>query len=834
MVHKEPPRVGGHRPGRAARALWSAGGKDSSTRMSIESPGFPGQRSDRIDMPLLPNVQRLAARGPGSLAEHVVVDVSAILRWIFETGADATRAWALLDEAVQRSGRHVIWLVAPCTPACDGVDVADLDREEARLLVVHGAAAVVRTHYPALASLREYLPGSISLVTAGLDERRHQILPLDRRVDQMLDVGTGERWSRESALARGVEPFAQPELRAIVGAEPGDKGLTRDARRRESDLQQLVLGEKQLSEIHLPRWLEEKLRANAQAVERRADELRGGVPEDASTISRLTDWVSSTRRTPSSTYVLPIFGSDRSLLLLHVIARQQSFLTFGDSVERHLRDLHRDNPDRWFIPHALDLCGWMIDRALPLPRSVVDPAMAAFVLNPDDLPELADISSAALGYPDDIKTWLMDLDREEPAPQRLHDAIQLLPELDVELRGLLAQEGLLSVLEDDLALTVPVLAKIERRGAWVDLPRAYRSWRAVEEKLLRRLRFHEKILRQHLPHVDPYHQSTWYLVNEIMRGSANLVSWRYVTDARPEQHLKRFALAGLPAARAIQRTRSIDASGLEWIKKLEMSEGRLRGRLVPQVTGRFGYRGHDLQNIPKHSIEGQLIRSALHGPPGYTLFSVDYDSFEGRLLAAISGDPALLASAQQRDMHAANARLLFGISTPELRDRVKKALYAIGYGQQKKGFVCEQAELTNDEAAACFHAVVLGFPELMEYCRAVTANFRATRAAISVGGWRRKPGRASEAINAGIQALAATIFRRVLRQLDMKLAPLGAAVLVQVHDEVIVAAPPETAQAAMQVVITTMENAALEPPALLPHPVPLFTKLHQGETWADL
>lgn len=785
-------------------------------------------------MPLLPNVQRLAAHGPGSLADHVVVDVSAILRWIFETEADAMRTWVLLDEAVQRSGRHVLWIVAPCAPPCDGVDVADLDREEQRLLVQYGAAAVIRTHHPALASLREYIPGSISVVTAGVDERLHQLLPLDHSVDQMLDVGTGRRWSRESALARRVEPFAQPELRAIVGAEPGDKGLTRDARKYEPQLQHLVLGEKPLGELRLAPWLEEKLHANAQDVKRRADELRGGILEDTPTISRLTDWVSSTRRAPSTTYLLPTFGRDGSLLMLHAIARRQSFFTFGDYIEGHLRDLHRDDPDRWFVPHGLDLCAWMVDRALPLPRSVVDPAMAAFVLNPDDPPDLDNTSSVALGYPDDIKAWLMDLEREEPSPERLHDAIGLLPRVDVELTQLLAREGLLAVLEDDVAPTVPVLARIERRGAWVEVPRGYRSWQAVEKKLVRRLRFHEKILRQQLPHVDPYHQSTWYLVNEIMRLSANLVSWRYVADAHPEQHLRRFVLAGLPAARAIQRARSIDASALEWIKRLATSGGRLRGRLVPQVTGRFGYRGYALQNIPARGIEGQLIRSALHGPPDYTLFSVDYDSFEGRLLAAISGDPALLASAQQRDMHAANAQLLFGIPTPELRDRVKKALYAIGYGQQKKGFVCDQADLTKDEAAACFDAVVLGFPELIRYCGTVTASFRATRTATSAGGWRRRPRSAREAINTGIQALAATIFRRVLRQLDVKLAPLGAAVLVQVHDEVIVAAPPETAQAAMQVVTATMENAALEPPVLLPHPVPLFTKLHQGETWADL
>ncbi|AUX43690.1 uncharacterized protein SOCE26_051420 [Sorangium cellulosum] len=785
-------------------------------------------------MPPLPNVQRLAAHGPGSLADHVVVDVSAILRWIFETEADAMRTWMLLDEAVQRSGRHVLWIVAPCAPPCDGVDVADLDREEQRLLVRYGAAAVIRTHHPALASLREYIPGSISVITAGIDERLHQLLPLDHSVDQMLDIGTGRRWSRESALARGVEPFAQPELRAIVGAEPGDKGLTRDARKYESQLQHLVLGDKPLDELRLAPWLEEKLHANAQDVKRRVDELRGGILEDAPTISRLTEWVSSTRRTPSTTYLLPTFGRDGTLLVVHAITRRQSFFTFGDYIEGHLRDLHRDDPDRWFIPHGLDLCAWMAERALPLPRSVVDPAMAAFVLNPDDPPDLTGLSPAALGYPDDIKAWLMDLEREEPAPQRLHDAIDLLPGLDVELTEVLAREELLPVLEDDLAPTVPVLARIERRGAWVEVPRGYRSWRAVEQKLLQRLRFHEGLVRQYLPSVDPYSVQDDRLVNIILRDVAMLVPWHWPQERKRGELLERFACAGLPVAHAIQRLRSIALSGLPWCRNLAESGGRLRGQFVPQSTGRFGYRRYALQNIPKDSIEGLLIRSALRGPPGHVLFSVDYDSFEGRLLAAISHDPALLASAQHLDMHAENAKLLFGAATPLMRGRVKRALYAIGYGQQSVGFCRTQADMSIEEAAACFDAVVGGFPELMRYRDDVIANFRATRTTTSVGGWRRRPSKATQAINMGVQALAATIFRRVLRQLDVKLAPLGAAVLVQVHDEVIVATPPETAPAAMQVVTATMENAALEPPVLLPHPVPLFTKVHQGETWADL
>src|SRR5262249_44605511 len=157
------------------------------------------------------------------------------------------------------------------------------------------------------------------------------------------------------------------------------------------------------------------------------------------------------------------------------------------------------------------------------------------------------------------------------------------------------------------------------------------------------------------------------------RDLAMLVPWYWPREKKRGDLLECFVCAGLPAARAGQRARSIDASAPGWVKKLETSGGRLRGRPVPPVTGRFGYREHPLQQLPTRGIEAQIIRSALRGPPGHTLFSVDYDSFEGRLLAATSGDPILLASAQRRDMHAANAQLLFGVSTPELRERVKKA-----------------------------------------------------------------------------------------------------------------------------------------------------------------
>jgi DNA polymerase-1 len=85
-----------------------------------------------------------------------------------------------------------------------------------------------------------------------------------------------------------------------------------------------------------------------------------------------------------------------------------------------------------------------------------------------------------------------------------------------------------------------------------------------------------------------------------------------------------------------------------------------------------------------------------------------------------------------------------------------------------------------------------------------------------------------QAMNAGIQGLAADIFKVALVRLDRALdaADAGSRLILQVHDEVILEVPPDELGRTTDLVLDAMSGAfALR--------VPLEVNLSVGDSWAD-
>ena len=82
-------------------------------------------------------------------------------------------------------------------------------------------------------------------------------------------------------------------------------------------------------------------------------------------------------------------------------------------------------------------------------------------------------------------------------------------------------------------------------------------------------------------------------------------------------------------------------------------------------------------------------------------------------------------------------------------------------------------------------------------------------------------------MNAGIQGLAADIFKLALVRLDevLRSSNLEARLVLQVHDEVLVEAPPAETEK-----VETLVREALEHAAHLS--VPLDVSIHWGDNWA--
>jgi len=132
-----------------------------------------------------------------------------------------------------------------------------------------------------------------------------------------------------------------------------------------------------------------------------------------------------------------------------------------------------------------------------------------------------------------------------------------------------------------------------------------------------------------------------------------------------------------------------------------------------------------------------------------------------------------------------------------------------------------------------------GFPNLRTYMERIVKEIRNQGysrtemgrirpfpdLATAVGPQRQAAER--QAMNAGIQGLAADIFKSGLVRLDHALsaAKLEARLILQVHDEVLVEAPPDEKELVGEIMVDALTNAASLS-------VPLEVSLSWGENWA--
>ncbi|MBS1563355.1 MAG: DNA polymerase I, partial [Bacteroidetes bacterium] len=105
------------------------------------------------------------------------------------------------------------------------------------------------------------------------------------------------------------------------------------------------------------------------------------------------------------------------------------------------------------------------------------------------------------------------------------------------------------------------------------------------------------------------------------------------------------------------------------------------------VTGRLSSNNPNLQNIPVRTERGREIRKAfIPRDEKHILLSADYSQIELRIVAAISGDPAMCdAFKADRDIHTATAAKVYNVEesavTKEMRYKAKSVNFGIIYGQ---------------------------------------------------------------------------------------------------------------------------------------------------------
>ena len=164
--------------------------------------------------------------------------------------------------------------------------------------------------------------------------------------------------------------------------------------------------------------------------------------------------------------------------------------------------------------------------------------------------------------------------------------------------------------------------------------------------------------------------------------------------------------------------------------------------------------------------------------------------------------------------------------------------YGLAYGMEAYG-LGQRLDIPVSEAKVILDAYFEAFPAVQKYMDDTVAEARQRGYTETLFGRRRKIAELSsgnyqlrmaaerQAMNAGIQGLAADIFKVALVELDRALTKVDspARVTLQVHDEIVLEVPPAELDETRELVVDVMAAA-------FDLRVPLEVNLADGQTWA--
>ncbi|HJV39917.1 MAG TPA: DNA polymerase I [Geothrix sp.] len=275
--------------------------------------------------------------------------------------------------------------------------------------------------------------------------------------------------------------------------------------------------------------------------------------------------------------------------------------------------------------------------------------------------------------------------------------------------------------------------------------------------------------------------------------------------------------------------------------------GRVHTRLhqAAVASGRLASSDPNLQNIPIRTEEGRLIRGAFVPEPGWVLLDADYSQIELRVVAALAEDPVLLGAFEAgEDIHRRTASEVFGVSmdqvTADQRSASKAVNFGLLYGQGAFALAANIG-VSQKEAKAFIERYFERMPKVAAWIEG--AKEKALAEGLVRTHWgriRRIPELESpnkqfqaqglrEAVNTIVQGTAADLMRRAMVRLhhSLKASGLQARLLLQVHDELLLEAPPEEVERASALLKEAMEGAD----DLGPLGVKLAVEVRTGDSW---
>ncbi|HLK86104.1 MAG TPA: DNA polymerase I [Candidatus Binataceae bacterium] len=514
----------------------------------------------------------------------------------------------------------------------------------------------------------------------------------------------------------------------------------------------------------------------------------------------------------SQVYVLTEAGIDAAGPLLSAAAPPKSC----HDLKEHLRALRRD--------HHLELAGVDFDTML-----------AGFLVNP--------------GRPEPSLT---DLYHQHLAPLGGSHEPGSEPELVAALRKALmpklAADGLESLFTDIELPVARILAEMEATGIAVDAE-ALKTVSADLGAQLARIEQECYRLAGRTFNLNSPIQLRQVLFDDLKLSTKGLKKTKsgFSTDADALDKLAK--VHPLPRQllefRAIAKIKSTYSDALPQL--IDPATGRIHTSFHQALTatGRLSSTEPNLQNIPTRSEEGRRIRRAFVAPAGCMMLSADYSQIELRVLAHLSGESTLVdAFRRGEDIHSRTAAEVLGLKQTEVDAEARRLAKVInfgiiyGMGPQR---LSEELGISIKEAGDYIKRYFERLPGVHKYLRESLAEARERGWVATMYGRRRylpelnspQGGARNQAeriaTNTPLQGTAADLIKLAMIRLDgvIKKQKLGARILLQVHDELLLEVPEAELE-----VVTRAAKQEMEGVAELK--VPLRVELKRGPNWAEM
>ncbi len=265
------------------------------------------------------------------------------------------------------------------------------------------------------------------------------------------------------------------------------------------------------------------------------------------------------------------------------------------------------------------------------------------------------------------------------------------------------------------------------------------------------------------------------------------------------------------------------------------------------VTGRLSSNNPNLQNIPIRTDRGREIRKAfIARDKNHCIISADYSQIELRIVAAISGDEAMIqAFKDKKDIHTATAAKVYNVEesavTKDMRRAAKAVNFGIIYGQSAFG-LAENIGVSRTEAKTIIDNYFRQYPSIKGYMD-TSINFAKEHGYVETIMGRKRwlkdiysanftvRGFAERnAINMPIQGTAADMIKLAMINVHRELHKhkLQTKMILQVHDELVFDVPLGEEDTVRPLIVECMQNAMK-----LPHDVPSDVETGIGGNWLE-